>query len=84
MVQFTLPRNSKVVEGQTWSLKHKAPGGFGQVFPPVILEFFGSANSTICLAFILRSSLPGLTIHPFEDGCAGRSLEDALRAFARA
>jgi succinate dehydrogenase / fumarate reductase iron-sulfur subunit len=29
MVQFTLPRNSKVVEGQTWSLKHKAPGDKG-------------------------------------------------------
>jgi len=29
MVQFTLPRNSKVVEGQTWSLKHKAPGNKG-------------------------------------------------------
>src|ERR1700736_348114 len=26
-----------------------APAGFGQVLPPVILEFFGSANSTIVL-----------------------------------
>ncbi|MBV9235962.1 MAG: succinate dehydrogenase iron-sulfur subunit [Xanthobacteraceae bacterium] len=29
MVQFTLPKNSKVVEGQTWSLKQKAPGNKG-------------------------------------------------------
>jgi hypothetical protein len=28
-----------------------APAGFGQVLPPLILEFFGSANSTIGLAF---------------------------------
>jgi succinate dehydrogenase / fumarate reductase iron-sulfur subunit len=29
MVQFTLPKNSKVVEGQTWSLKQKASGNRG-------------------------------------------------------
>src|SRR4029077_6950180 len=28
-----------------------APTGFGQVLPPVILEFFGSANSAILLTF---------------------------------
>jgi succinate dehydrogenase / fumarate reductase, iron-sulfur subunit len=29
MVQFTLPKNSKVTEGQTWPLKHKAKGNKG-------------------------------------------------------
>ena len=29
MVQFTLPRNSKVTEGQTWPLKQKAKGNKG-------------------------------------------------------
>jgi len=26
MVQFTLPKNSKIMEGQTWPLKQKAKG----------------------------------------------------------
>src|SRR5215471_7119949 len=29
MVQFTLPRNPKITEGQTWPLKHKAKGSKG-------------------------------------------------------
>jgi succinate dehydrogenase / fumarate reductase iron-sulfur subunit len=29
MVQFTLPKNSKIMEGQTWPLKHKAKGNKG-------------------------------------------------------
>ena len=29
MVQFTLPRNSKITQGQTWQLKHKAKGDKG-------------------------------------------------------
>jgi succinate dehydrogenase / fumarate reductase iron-sulfur subunit len=29
MVQFTLPKNSKITDGQTWPLKHKAKGNKG-------------------------------------------------------
>ncbi len=29
MVQFTLPKNSKITDGQTWPLKHKANGNKG-------------------------------------------------------
>jgi succinate dehydrogenase iron-sulfur subunit len=29
MVQFTLPKNSKITEGQSWPLKHKAEGSKG-------------------------------------------------------
>jgi hypothetical protein len=63
-----------------------AVAGFGQVLPPLILEFFGSANSTICLASAVHSSLPGQkrearlptkypAIHLLAkiDGCAGRA-----------
>jgi hypothetical protein len=43
-----------------------APEGFGQALPPVILEFFGSANSTICLASTVLPVIAGLdpAIHP--------------------
>jgi hypothetical protein len=37
-----------------------APAGFGQVLPPLILEFFGSANSTICLALAVHPVIAGL------------------------
>src|SRR6185295_10624703 len=42
-----------------------APAGFGQALPPVIFEFFGSANSTIPLTFrhsgAMRSIEPGIS-----------------------
>jgi hypothetical protein len=51
-----------------------APTGFGQVLPPVILEFFGSANSTIAIASTFQFVIAGLdpAIHHFskKDGCA--------------
>src|SRR3954467_11976860 len=37
-----------------------APAGFGQVLPPVIFEFFGSANSAICPASTVFPVIAGL------------------------
>jgi hypothetical protein len=36
-----------------------APTGFGQLLPPLILEFFGSANSTIGLALAVHLVIAG-------------------------
>src|SRR5215207_9845529 len=42
-----------------------APAGFGQALPPVIFEFFGSANSAILLTFrhsgMVRRTRPGIS-----------------------
>jgi hypothetical protein len=37
-----------------------APAGFGQVLPPLIFEFLGSANSTIVLPLPLPLVMAGL------------------------
>jgi hypothetical protein len=66
-----------------------APTGFGQTLPPEILEFFGSANSTIDLAFLVQPVIAGHSrpkdgvvstrlcpaIHPSskKDGCADQA-----------
>jgi hypothetical protein len=60
-----------------------APGGFGQALPPTILEFLGSANSTIYSASAVLLVIAGLdpAIHPLlKMDARAVCVKDALRA----